>query len=95
MKKNYKYFRNWLIYILILIIIFSVFAAFQVFNKDKMQIMNRLDFNISLNEDGSMNVSEIWDIYVKNTGTLFKDFYKTNKYPITDVSVINLDTNTA
>ena len=94
MKKNYKYFRNWLIYILILIIIFSVFAAFQVFNKDKMQIMNRLDFDISLNEDGSMNVSEIWDIYVKNTGTLFKDFYKTDKYPITDVSVINLDTNT-
>lgn len=94
MKISYKYFRNWLIYILILIIIFSAFALSKVFSKDKMQIMNGLDFNISLNEDGSMNVTEIWDVYVKNTGTLFKDFYKTNKYPISDVSVINLDTNT-
>ena len=60
---------------------------------DKIQIMNKLDYNVALNEDGSMNVVETWNVYVKNTGTLFKDFYNTNKYPISDISVKNLKTN--
>lgn len=55
--------------------------------------MNKLDYNVALNEDGSMNVVETWNVYVKNTGTLFKDFYNTNKYPISDISVKNLKTN--
>ena len=31
-----------------------------------------------LNEDGSINVVETWDVYVKDTGTLFKNFTLSN-----------------
>lgn len=90
MKENLK---GWLKYIIILIIIFAILSIVLCFNTDQIQIMNKLDYNVALNEDGSMNVVETWNVYVKNTGTLFKDFYNTNKYPISDISVKNLKTN--
>ena len=93
MKIN-KYLRNWLIYILILIIVFCIIGVASIIGDDKIQVMNNLDYNVTLNKDGSMNVTETWDVYVKNTGTLFKDFYRTDKYPISDVTVKNLNTNT-
>ncbi len=89
-----KYLRNWFIYIVVLIVIFCIIGLASIISDNKIQIMNNLDYNVTLNKDGSMNVIETWDAYVKNTGTLFKDFYRTNKYPITDISVVNLDTNT-
>lgn len=93
MKIN-KYLRNWLIYILILIIVFCIIGVASIIGDDKIQVMNNLDYNVTLNKDGSMNITETWDVYVKNTGTLFKDFYRTDKYPISDVTVKNLNTNT-
>ncbi len=36
--------------------------------------LNSLKFNVLLNEDGSMNVTEIWDISIKDTNTLYKTF---------------------
>ena len=90
---NKKYLKNWLIYILVVVCIFTLFGVIMSVSYEKSQIMNELEYYIQLNEDGSMDVTEIWDVYVKNTGTLFKDFYKTNKYPISNVSVKNLNTN--
>lgn len=87
-----KYIRNWLIYIVIAIIFLIVFALIQGSEYKKMQLMNNLNYDVSLNEDGSMNVTETWDVYVKNTGTLFKDFEDNDKFPITDVHVKNLNT---
>lgn len=93
MKIN-KYLKNWLIYIIILIIVFCILGVASIIGDDKIQVMNNLDYNVTLNKDGSMNVTETWDVYVKNTGTLFKDFYRTDKYPISNVTVKNLNTNT-
>ena len=90
MKENLK---GWLKYIIILIVIFAILSIVLCFSTDQIQIMNKLDYNVALNEDGSMNVMETWNIYVKNTGTLFKDFYNINKYPISDISVKNLKSN--
>ena len=70
MKIN-KYLRNWLIYILILIIVFCIIGVASIIGDDKIQVMNNLDYNVTLNKDGSMNITETWDVYVKNTGTLF------------------------
>ena len=58
--------------------------------------MNDLKFEITVNEDASMNVTEIWDIKIKDTNTLFKTFKKDiDKYTsITDVIVTNMETNT-
>ena len=88
-----KRLNVWIKYVIILVIIFAILGVILCFNTDKIQIMNKLDYNVALNEDGSMNVVETWNVYVKNTGTLFKDFYNTNKYPISDISVKNLKTN--
>lgn len=88
-----SYLRNWLIYIGIVIVFFIGFALIKSTDYEKMQIMNNLDYEVSLNEDGSMYVVETWDVYVKNTGTLFKDFENNDKFPISDVSVKNLSTN--
>lgn len=88
-----KKLNGWIKYIIILVTIFAILGIILCFNIDQIQIMNKLDYNVALNEDGSMNVVETWNVYVKNTGTLFKDFYNTNKYPISDISVKNLKTN--
>ena len=57
-------------------------------------MLNDLKFEIIVNEDASMNVTEIWDIYVSNTNTLYKTFlYNEHKFSdITDVVVTNLET---
>ena len=88
-----KKLNGWIKYIIILVIIFAILGIILCFNIDQIQIMNKLDYNVALNEDGSMNVVETWNVYEKNTGTLFKDFYNTNKYSISDISVKNLKTN--
>ncbi len=88
-----RYLRNWLIYIGIVVIFFICYGLISGTNYKKMQIMNNLEYDITLNEDGSMNVIETWDVYVKNTGTLFKDFENNDKFPISDVYVKNLSTN--
>ena len=88
-----KKLNGWIKYIIILVIIFAILGIILCFNIDQIQIMNKLDYNVALNEDGSMNVVETWNVYVKNTGTLFKDFYNTNKYLISDISVKKLKTN--
>ena len=76
-----------------LIIIFSVLSISMKQSREKYQKMNELDYAVSLNEDGSMNVTETWDIYVKNTGTLFRTFDNSEEYPISDVNVVDLTKN--
>ena len=55
--------------------------------------LNNLDFNAQINQDGSMNVVETWDISINETNTLFKTF-KTDKSKyssITDVKVSEIE----
>lgn len=51
--------------------------------------LNNLDFNVQINNDGSMDVTEIWDIYISSTNTLYKSFKTdSSKYSgITNVTV--------
>lgn len=54
--------------------------------------LNNLDFDVKVNSDGSMDVTETWNIDIEDTNTLFKTF-KTdkNKYTgISDVKVIEV-----
>ena len=54
--------------------------------------LNDLLFDVKINQDGSMNVIEIWDIEVKKTNTLFKTFKtdSTKFYGIEDVQVTDI-----
>ena len=57
--------------------------------------MNNLDYDVSLNENGSATVTETWDMYIRNTNTIFKTFtISPSKYgSITDVKVKDLKEN--
>ena len=71
----------------ILFLNISVFAGTQKFNS--------LDYDITLNKDGSMDVVETWTVYVKDTNTLFKDFdIGNNNYKITNVKITQIEGNT-
>ncbi len=73
------------------IICFIVFGILLFQNKvyAGTQKWNRLHYDVTLNENGSMEVIETWDIHVSDTNTLFKDFKldKTKFSDITNVSV--------
>ena len=59
------------------------------------QSMDNLNYDVKLNEDGTVDVVETWKIYVSDTNTLFKTFKLDNtKYGgITNVKVAEvLDT---
>lgn len=58
--------------------------------------LDNLNFDAKINQDGSMNVTETWDISISETNTLFKTFKTDNsKYSsITDVEVAEV-TNSA
>ncbi len=59
----------------------------------KKQVMNRLDYDITLNTDGSATIVETWDIYISHTNTLFRTFDKTSAFgDITNVNVKDLNT---
>ena len=81
------------IIVIAIIIFFAVLTILPKHSNQQSQKMNELNYNITLNEDGSMNVIETWDIYVKNTGTLFRTFDDFNEYQISDVEVVDLETN--
>ena len=42
--------------------------------------MNQLNYDITLNKDGSVTIVETWDIYISHTNTLFRTFAKSNKF---------------
>lgn len=51
--------------------------------------LNNLDFETKINQDGSMNVKEIWNIDIEDTNTLYKTFVidKTKYSSISNVKV--------
>lgn len=87
------------IFIMIIIsVIISIFISLTIVQdskEGKIQYLNHLDYDVSVNRDGSINVVETWDVYVKDTGTLFKNFSLSNYLygNITDVKVKDLENN--
>lgn len=88
-NKLKKVLKRWLI--MAIVIMFIVLVSGHLFSKK--QVMNKLDYNITLNEDGSATIVETWDVYISRTNTLFRTFKKSNKFGnITNVNVKDLDT---
>ena len=82
--------RKMLSIFFILILIFSIFIPTS--NASDYLYLNDLEFYVQINSDGSMNVTEIWDIDIEDTNTLFKTFETdSEKYSsITDVKVTDI-----
>lgn len=51
--------------------------------------LNRLEFYADINSDGSMNVTEMWDIDISNTNTLYKTF-KTDKEKYLEINNVEV-----
>lgn len=75
--------------ILTIIIISLIIIIFSGTKSEASLYLKNLDFTAQLNEDGSMDVVETWDISVSETNTLYKTFKKDKtKYSgITNISV--------
>jgi len=58
--------------------------------------LNNLDFTAQINEDGSMNVVETWDIDISETNTLYKTFEidKSKYRELKDISVTEITRGT-
>lgn len=80
-------------------IIFSVFVIFiltSMHNKSFASLyLNNLDFDVKVNSDASIDVTEIWDIDIEETNTLFKTFKtdKTKYSSISNVAVTDITTS--
>ena len=67
MKK--KYIIRFIIFI---VIVFALVLAI-LNSSEKTQYMNTLDYKIELSENSEMIVTEIWDMYINRTNTIFRD----------------------
>ena len=76
-----------IVYILIFALAFLLIGTVKS-NAGTLEL-NNLDFNVQINNDGSMDVKETWDIYISQTNTLYKSFKTdSSKYSgITNVTV--------
>ena len=75
--------------LLLLITLLATVIFSNVSNADSSLDLKNLDFQVTVNSDGSMEVTETWDIRIYDTNTLYKDFIlDKNKYSsISDVKV--------
>ncbi|MBO5478404.1 MAG: DUF2207 domain-containing protein [Clostridia bacterium] len=82
---------------LTLYFVFAIISAIIIIaigsNKQAPLYMEQLDYNVNLNDDGSMEITEIWDINIDHINTLFKNFKLSSKFgKIQDVTVKDLTT---
>lgn len=80
--------------LVLIIMILGIFPSISKASSSDLYL-NYLEFNAKINPDGSMNVTEIWDISVEDTNTLFKTFKtdRTKYTNITDVKVTQITDN--
>lgn len=74
-----------------------ILVALFIFSENKVKAesylyLNSLKFDVQVNDDASINVTEYWDIDIEETNTLYKTFKEDNtKYTgITDVKVTDI-----
>ena len=57
------------------VLAFVIFILFALTTKSNAGLnLNNLDFEAQINSDGSMDVTETWDIDISSTNTLYKVF---------------------
>ena len=80
---------------LILLIIFSIIGVlfFATNSYAGYQEWNALDYDVTVHEDGSMDVIETWNVYISETNTLFKDFEMdiNDYFSIEDVKITEVE----
>ena len=88
-----KKLKNISIILICVMLIFSLLNVSKAENSDLY--LNNLNFDVQINSDGSMDITETWNIDIENTNTLFKTFKKdSSKYlELTDGKVSRISSN--
>lgn len=78
-----------------LIVFCSIWLVATISNAGDLKL-NNLEYKVQLNEDGSADVVEKWNIWIEDTNTLFKTFKidKTKYKQITNVTVAQISNDT-
>lgn len=72
------------------VLAFVIFILFALTTKSNAGLnLNNLDFEAQINSDGSMDVTETWDIDISSTNTLYKVF-KTDSSKYTGITNVNV-----
>lgn len=81
--------------IIMIICSFILLSSLTEADSNMAQYLNQIDYQVTLDEKGNMQVVETWDINVRDTNTLFRDFTLSGyKYgDIIDVEIIDLQSN--
>ena len=88
-----KYIKAMIIICVFILIILTMLKMNTGVNNQ--QFMNKINYDITLHENGDMTIVEDWDIYISHTNTIFKNFDISNKFgEIKDVTVKDLSSNT-
>ena len=88
--------KSSLIYMAVITGIIVIFSFIASVATQRTQHIDCLDYDVTINEDGSVRIVETWDVYINYTNTLFRNFdYGSNrKYgDIIDVTVTELTEN--
>ena len=75
----------------ILLSFFVIFVAFGIIKSNASSDLHlkNLDFNAQINSDGSIDITETWDISIEDTNTLYKTF-KTDNSKYSSISNVNV-----
>ena len=86
-----KFYRK--VFISIIFICFIFLLALLPHSHAMEQSLNSLNFDISICNNGDVDIVEVWNVDMYDTNTLFKTFPNDEKYDeISNVSVVELDT---
>lgn len=92
-EKIKKHIKRCCIIAAITLVICGIFELGLNSKEGKYQHMNQLDYEVTLKDNGDMDVVETWDIYLKNTNTIFRNFELSDKFgKITNITVTDLET---
>lgn len=95
MSKKIKRTLFFILIIMLMILIFSLsFANYVQADDDGSLYLNKLDFYAVINPDGSMEVTETWDIDISRTNTLYKTF-ETDKEKFSSIENVRVKDVTA
>ena len=80
-------------YTKLLLLTICMFFMFSIDSYAGYQRWNSLDYDVTVNEDGSMDVIETWNVDISSTNTMFKTFEDSysDDYEITNVRVSRID----
>lgn len=85
----YKKTKKIMLIMFIILILTTIFATNVKADDSGSLYLNKLDFEVYINEDGSMDVTETWNINIRNTNTLYKTF-KTDKDKYTSIENVTV-----